>query len=315
MAVARWASDHGEPAGRGTDTLPSASGYYLPLAGGRGAVGVLALRPHDVRWPLPPAQANLLETFANGLGLALERAQLAKESHEARISAESQKLRNSLLSSISHDLRTPLTSIAGAASALVSRGGDAPELAQTIYHEALRLNLQVQNLLDMTRLHSGEVTPNLDWHALEEIVGTALSRTRELLGDRPLALSLPADLPLLRLDAALVEKLVVNLLENAAAHTPTGTPIEVTGRAMSETVWLVVADRGPGIAPGQEAAIFERFAQAGPKGQGLGLGLAICRAIARLHQARVWARNRAGGGAEFIVEFPRPAEQPSVPEG
>ncbi|MGV3618438.1 MAG: DUF4118 domain-containing protein [Fimbriimonas sp.] len=314
-AVARWAFDHAESAGAGTDTLPSSVGQYLPLVGGQGSVGVLALRPNDREWPLPPAQRNLLATFANGLGLALERAQLAKESHEARIAAESERLRNALLSSISHDLRTPLTSIAGAASALVRREGDGEELAATIYHEALRLNLQVQNLLDMTRLQSGEVVLNRQWHSLEEVVGVALARTRELLGARSLSVSITADLPLLSIDAGLIEKLIVNLLENAANHTPAETPIEVTAKKMSETVWLTVADRGPGIAPGQEAAIFERFTQGGSKESGLGLGLAICRAVARLHDSRVWARNREGGGAEFIVEFPIPKDQPSVPQG
>jgi two-component system sensor histidine kinase KdpD len=315
MAVAQWALEHDEVAGKGTDTLPGAKGMYLPLRGAGGAVGVVAFLPNDRVWPLPPAQRNLLETFANGLGLALERAQLAKESHEARIAAESERLRNALLSSISHDLRTPLTSIAGAASALLREGGDPKELAETIYHESLRLNLQVQNLLDMTRLHSGEVTAKLEWNSLEEIVGTALARTRDFLGARPLTLSVPADLPLLKLDAGLIEKLLTNLLENAGSHTPPGTPIEISAEALSESIRLLVADRGPGIAAGQEAAIFERFAQAGPKGQGLGLGLAICRAIARLHDARVWARNRPGGGAEFLVEFPRPLDQPTVPVG
>lgn len=315
LAVAQWALEHDEVAGSGTDTLPGASGMYLPLRGANGAVGVVAFLPNDRTWPLPPAQRNLLETFANGLGLALERAQLAKESHEARISAESERLRNALLSSISHDLRTPLTSIAGAASALVREEGDARALAETIYHESLRLNLQVQNLLDMTRLQSGEVTAKLEWNSLEEIVGTALARTRDLLGERPLSVSVPANLPLLRVDAGLIEKMLINLLENAASHTPPRTAIDISADGLSESIRLSVADRGPGIPSGQEAAIFERFAQSGPKGQGLGLGLAICRAIARLHEARVWARNRPGGGAEFLVEFPRPTEQPSVPVG
>lgn len=315
LAVAQWALEHDEVAGNGTDTLPGSSGMYLPLRGANGAVGVVAFLPNDRTWPLPPAQRNLLETFANGLGLALERAQLAKESHEARIAAESERLRNALLASISHDLRTPLTSIAGSASALLREGGNQRELAETIYHESLRLNLQVQNLLDMTRLQSGEVTAKLEWNSLEEIVGSALARTRDLLGDRPLTVAVPADLPLIKLDAGLIEKLIVNLLENAASHTPAGTPVEISAALLTESIRLSVADRGAGIPAGQEAAIFERFAQSGPKGQGLGLGLAICRAIVRLHDARVWARNRNGGGAEFLVDFVRPTEQPVVPVG
>ncbi len=312
-AVARWCLDHAEPAGRGTDTLPGSRGLYLPLMGATGAVGVLAFLPNERNWPLPPAQRSLLETFANGLGVALERAQLAKETHEARLSAESERMRNALLSSISHDLRTPLTSIAGAASALVESGGG--ELAQTIYHESLRLNLQVQNLLDMTRLQSGEVAARPEWNSLEEIVGSALARSRELLGDRPVEVSLAPDLPLLEIDADLVFKLFVNLFENAANHTPDGTKLWVKARAEATVVRVIVADDGPGVPKGQEAAIFERFAQGGAKGQGLGLGLAICRAIMRLHGGVIWVQNRYEGGAEFHLEFPRPTRQPEVPVG
>lgn len=312
--AARWTLDHGEPAGKGTDTLPNVIGLYLPLRGAHGPVGVLAC---SVKHHLPPAQRSLLETFANGLGLALERANLAKESHDARILAESERMRNALLSSISHDLRTPLTSIAGAASALRD-SGQGGELAATIYHESLRLNLQVQNLLDMTRLQSGEIRTKMEWISLEELVGSALFRTRELLDTRPVEAAIDPDLPLLWADGSLVEKLIVNLLENAAQHTPEGTRIEISADILSETIRLRIADNGPGIPAGQEVAIFERFTQSSkgkPTRSGLGLGLAICRAIMRLHNGRVWARNRAGGGAEFFAEFPKPAKQPEVPVG
>lgn len=312
-AVARWALEHAEVAGAGTDTLPGSRGMYLPLLGGTGAVGVLAFLPNEKGWPLPPAQRNLLETFANSLGLALERAQLAKETHEARIATESERLRNALLSSISHDLRTPLTSIAGAASALVERGGG--ELAETIYHESLRLNLQVQNLLDMTRLQSGEVKADLQWQSLEEIVGSALARSRELLGDRPIAVTMAPDLPLMQLDAELMLKLFVNLFENAANHTPVGSHLWISARSEPTIVRIIVADDGPGIPKGQEVEIFQRFAQGGSKGQGLGLGLAICRAIVKMHGGVIWARNRYDGGAEFHIELPRPTTQPEVPVG
>ena len=313
-AVAQWALEHDEAAGRGTDTLPASKGLYLPLHGGAGAVGVLAFLPNERNWPLPPAQRNLLETFGNGLGLALERAQLAKESHESRVQAESERTRNALLSSISHDLRTPLTSITGAASALVARG-EGGDLAETILQESQRLNLQVQNLLDMTRLQSGEVQPRLEWNSLEEILGTALARTGPLLQGRSIEVSVPADLPLMRVDGELVLKLFVNLLENAAAHTPPDAHLWVTTSEGSRVVRVVFADDGPGIPPGAETAIFERFTQGGEQGGGLGLGLAICRAIMRLHGGVVWAQRRAGGGAEFHVEFPRPTEQPEVPVG
>lgn len=314
LAVAQWSLEHDGAAGRGTDTLPGSKGLYLPLHGGTGAVGVLAFLPNERQWPLPPAQRSLLETFGNGLGLALERAQLAKESHESRVQAESERTRNALLSSISHDLRTPLTSITGAASALVARG-EGGDLAETIVQESQRLNLQVQNLLDMTRLQSGEVKPRLEWHSLEEIIGTSLARTKALLAGRSVEVRVPVDLPLLEIDGELVLKLFVNLLENAANHTPPGTHLWIAASQGSRVVRVIVADDGPGIPPGSESAIFERFSQGGAKGEGLGLGLAICRAIMKLHGGVVWAQKRAGGGAEFHVEFPRPTTQPEVPVG
>lgn len=284
-------------------------GGCLPLRGAQGAVGVLAISPHH----LDTAQQGLLETFANSLGIAIERAQLAKESHEARFQAESERMRNALLSSISHDLRTPLTAIAGAASALAEQG--AGELAETIYHESLRLNHQVQNLLDMTRLQSGGVEPRFEWSSLEEIIGSSLARTRELLGSRHTAVRLPPEMPLMRIDAGLVEKLFANLLENAVRYTWEDATIEIEARVQSEVIRVIVADNGPGIPKGQETAIFERWARRTQQGQGLGLGLAICRAIMRLHDGRIWAQNRPGGGAEFHLEFPRPTVQPEAPVG
>jgi two-component system sensor histidine kinase KdpD len=195
---------------------------------------------------------------------------------------------------------------------MVQGGG---ELAATIYHESLRLNLQVQNLLDMTRLQSGEVKPRIEWNSIEEIVGAALSRDRELLGDRKVTVDLPEDMPLLPVDAGLIEKLFVNLFENAAVHTPANTTIRIGATVQTQIVRVLVSDNGPGVPVGQESAIFERFAQGGAKGQGLGLGLAICRAIMRLHNGRIWVRNREEGGAEFHLEFPKPTEQPEVPVG
>jgi two-component system sensor histidine kinase KdpD len=312
-AAARWALEHDEAAGKGTDTLAGARGLYLPLRGAQGAVGILAFLPNDRNWPLPPEQRDLLDTFANATGLALERAQLAKESHQTRLMAESERMRNALLSSISHDLRTPLTSITGAASALVQQG--AGELADTIFHESMRLNSQVQKLLDMTRLQSGEVEPHLEWSSLEEIVGSALARTKEILGDRQIQVDIPSDLPLMRLDPALIEKLFVNLLENEAVHAPEAGKIEIEAKLQTEIVRVTVSDNGPGIPRGQESSIFERFSLGPSAGKGLGLGLAICRAIMRLHGGTIWVQNRSTGGAEFHLEFRRPTTQPEVPVG
>lgn len=312
-AVAAWCHRESAPAGNSTDTLGGARGLYLPLRGSRQATGVLAILPNPQQWPLTPVQQHLLETFANSVGLALERAFLAKESQDARISAESERLRNALLSSISHDLRTPLTSIAGAASALVQNGGG--ELAETIYSESMRLNAQVQNLLDMTRLQSGEINLDLQWHVLEEVIGAAISRNRDLLGGHPVSVSIPAGFPLLQIDAFLFDKLFSNLLENAATYTPRGTAIEITALDQTDILRIIVRDHGPGIPAGEEAAVFERFAQGGEKGKGLGLGLAICRAIVGMHRGRIWVRNSKEGGAEFHIELPRPTSQPEVPIG
>ncbi len=316
-AAVQWAFENNEHAGKGTNNIPESRGYYLPLRGGTGTLGVLGVLPSNGAWPPPSAQLNLLETFANGLGLAVERAMLARESQKARIEAESEKIRSALLSSISHDLRTPLTSIAGSASALREGRGDEKQLAETIYEESMRLNLQVQNLLDMTRLQSESIKLNPDWHSMEEIVGTALERTKDLLVHRKLSVQVPEDLPLIFVDGQLMEKVVVNLLENAAAHTPDETPIDIVARAGITFIVLDVADHGPGIPIGEEAAIFERFLRADGhnENRGFGLGLAICRAIMRLHNGQIWAENRRDGtGAVFHVEIPR-LKQPEVPTG
>lgn len=317
QAVAEWVVDHNEAAGKGTTTLPGAAALYVPLRGSQGAVGVLAFLPKEEHWPMPPMQRNLLETFANGLGLALERTLLAQESQQARVQAESERMRNSLLSSISHDLRTPLTAIAGAASTLKQGMGDPAELAETIYGESIRLNIQVQNLLDMTRLQSPELTLRLDWQSLEEVVGTAIQRTREILGDREVHVHIPEDLPLLNVDGGLIEKVFVNILENAAAHTPPATKITITARAVTERIIIEIADTGPGIPPGQEVRIFERsYRDGGDRdGGGFGLGLTICRTIMRLHDGHIWAKNRPEGGAVFVLELPKPKNAPEVPVG
>jgi len=314
-SVAEWVWTHGEAAGRLTSTLPSAAALYVPLVATQGSAGVLAFRSSDPNALEDPAQRNLLETFCNAIAVSLERAQLAVDSHRARIQAESEKMRNALLSSISHDLRTPLTVIAGAASSLKDGMGDPTELASNIYSESMRLNVQVQNLLDMTRLNSGEVGLKPEWQSLEELVGGALERTKILLNDRPVRVQIPLEIPLLKLDGELISKVFVNLFENAANHTPEGSPIDVTASLGNEVIRIEIADRGPGIPRGEESRIFERFQRPSATSRGFGLGLAICRAIMKFHRGRIWARNREGGGAVFTMEFERPTETPEVPVG
>lgn len=315
-AVVAWCFEHNKEAGRDTETLPGSKGLYLPLRGAGNAIGVLAILPNTENWPLSPPQKNLLETFGNSLGLALERTLLAKESQESKLQAESEKMRNALLSSISHDLRTPLTSIAGAASSLKEGHGDSKELSDTIYHQAMRLNLQVQNLLDMTRLQSGQLEPRLEWQSIEELVASALQATAEPLSGRPIEVSIPAALPLIRVDGELMAKVLTNILENAATHTPLGSPVTVTAKEATDRVYIEIADKGPGIPKGEEVAIFERFARRDENStSGFGLGLAICRAIMKLHDGRIWAKNASDGGAVFVVEIPKAAHAPEVPVG
>jgi len=235
----------------------------------------------------------------------------------AQLQVETEQMRSSLLSSVSHDLRTPLAVVTGAASSLLEDEIDAAtrrELTETILQEAQRLNRLVRNLLDMTRLEAGAVRINKEWQPLEEVVGAALNRVEDALIGRQLLTNLAADLPLVPLDAVLIQQLLVNLLENALKYTPAGSPIEIRASVQPGGVEIVVADRGPGIPEGEEQRIFDKFYRVnGVSGGGVGLGLAICKAIAMAHGGRLSVSRRAGGGAEFHVFLPV-AGEPMLPE-
>lgn len=304
-----WTYTNKKVAGLGTDTLPGASAVFLPLRGAEMIVGVLGWRPREGE--LPAEQMQLLETFVNGLGLALERAILAKTSNDARIDAESEKIRSTLLSSISHDLRTPLTSITGAASSLMSGYGDQKELATTIHTEATRLNHQIQNLLDMTRLQSGNVEPKQEWQSPADLVSIALEKAGTALQNHLLKVDIKGNPGLIRADALLVEKALVNLLENAAKFSPAASQITITVFAQTKEVIFLVADQGAGFPPDQVGRAFQAGVHTGTSG--FGLGLAIVESIAKLHRGRVSATNAAGGGALVRLEFPLPDQQPVVP--
>ncbi|HEX6737098.1 MAG TPA: DUF4118 domain-containing protein, partial [Vicinamibacteria bacterium] len=308
MAVAQWAFDHGRSAGLGTDTLPGASAVYVPLRGTGSVLGVLGVQPAEAPLPLGPEQLDLLETVARQAASSLERAQLAAEAEQARLAVETERMRSALLSSVSHDLRTPLATITGSASTLLQ---DAPlptdtrrELAEAIYEEADRLNRLVANLLDMTRLESGSWQPGRDWQSLEELVGTALGRLERSLAGRPVAVSIPNDLPLVPVDGVLIEQVLVNLLENAVKYTEPGSPLSVGAAIEGATVRVEVADEGPGLPPGEEEKVFEKFYRAGSGQRGSGLGLTICRAIVAAHGGRIWALNRQPRGAVFVFTLP-----------
>jgi two-component system sensor histidine kinase KdpD len=318
QAVARWVLDHGQPAGHGTPTLPGARALYLPLTGSEKTVGVLGILPSGWEIVEDPEQFHLLETFASQAALALERAEIARQARQAEIQAEAERLRTSLLSAVSHDLRTPLASITGAATGLLAQAGrldqaTSRELLQTISDEADRLNRLVTNLLEITRLESGAVEVRKEWHPLEEILGAALKRTERQLGNRPIRLDLPADLPMVAVDDVLLEQAFINLLDNAAKYTPAGSAIEIRARAAGEMVEVEVRDSGPGFPPGAGKQVFDKFYRgAGEAARGAGLGLAIVKAIIDVHGGQIEALNHPQGGACLRFTLPAAVGVPSA---
>jgi two-component system, OmpR family, sensor histidine kinase KdpD len=319
IAVARWAIEHAKPAGRGTDTLPGPRLTCVPLRGGDGALGVLAVIP-AVPAALELEHRRFLEAFAGQTALALERARLVEEAKVSDLRVRTEETRSALLSAVSHDLRTPLAVITGAGTTLRDdRARLAPaqqrELLETICTEAERMERLIANILNMVRVESGGIVPRREWVPLEEIVGSALGRLETRLGGHRVQVDLPADLPLISVDPLLFEQVLVNLIDNAARHGD--GPLEIVARALGGALDLTVADRGPGLPPGEEARVFEKFYR-GPLARdgGAGLGLAICRGIVEAHGGVITAENRSGGGALFRVVLPR-GEQPPViePEG
>jgi len=311
LAVAQWVADHGHRAGLGSDTLPAAPALYLPLGIGRRGLGVLAVRPRNPRRVLLPEQLHLLETFAGQIGLAVERAGLAEMAAGARVAAERETLRNTLLASISHDLRTPLAAMAGAASTLVARGtslDDAKrtELARSIEAKARDMSELVSKVLDLMRFDSGEITLRRDWESLEDLVGAAVEQSEHRLGEHRVEIALPADLPLVFVDATLVVQVFTNLFDNAAKYTPAGTLITVTARDDGGAVHVTVDDNGPGWPAGDPARLFDKFQRGIQEGTivGVGLGLSICRAIVHAHGGTIAAGPRPGGGARLELTLP-----------
>jgi two-component system sensor histidine kinase KdpD len=227
-------------------------------------------------------------------------------------------MRNAILSSVSHDLRTPLATIAGAASSLLDESGQIDstskrDLARSIYEEAGRLDRLLKNLLDMMRLEAGAVQLNKDWHRLDEVVGVALGRLESRLRGRDVHTSIPPDLPLVMVDGVLLEQVMINLLENALKYAPAGTPIEISASAGDQELLVEVLDRGPGLPAGEETRIFDKFYRLQPDREGgVGLGLTICRGIIEAHGGRIWAENRMGGGAVFRFSLPLTERQPAV---
>jgi len=317
--VAQWVFEHDEPAGLGTLTLPGARATYLPLKGSKGTLGVMGVLPDDAPQWVEPDQRQLLEAFANQTALALERSLLAEQSAADRRRAEDERLRNALLSSVSHDLRTPLGVITGAVSAALETPGipdsTRRDLLISAQEEAQRLHRLVSNLLDITRLEAGAMELRTEWIPMEEVVGAALNR-RELGSEAArVRTHLPEDLPMIAMDAVLMEQVLVNLIDNALKYSPPGSPVDIKAWAAGKSLTLSVADQGPGIAPGEEARIFEKLVrgEAGTSRPGAGLGLAICKGIVTAHGGQIQAVNHPQGGAQFLISLPL-GTPPAIPQ-
>ncbi|HEY6451506.1 MAG TPA: sensor histidine kinase KdpD [Steroidobacteraceae bacterium] len=312
LGVAQWVFDHNRPAGVGTDTLSGNAGLHLPLAGGQRVFGVLALLPHNVRRVTLPEQYRLLETFAAQIGLALERADAAARAQAVEVRAETEAIRNALLASISHDLRTPLATIAGGAATLAGNldalsAADRRALATSVSEEAMRMSERVTTLLDLVRLETGAIQPRLEEYELGELVGSVLHRLETRLRRHSVQIELPPALPLLYVDGRLIEQVLENLLDNAGRYTPAGTRIRISARPLTRQIEVSVEDEGPGLPGNDPEMLFEKFHRGAPESAegGIGLGLTICRTIVGLHQGRIWAENRAPHGAAFRFSVPQ----------
>lgn len=313
LGAAQWCFEHRRPTGRGADTLPGARRLFLPLQVGAGIVGVLGVHRDDPAFRLTPPQRRLLDYVADLAAIAAERIRQAKQIDQAKMLAETEQLRSALLTSISHDLRTPLASIMGAVSSLRSYGAlysaeQQQELLATAQDETERMHRFVGNLLDMTRLDAGALQPRRESCDLQEIIGSALGHCGRLLEQHRLRTSYAADLPMLTLDFVLMEHVLVNLLENAAKYAPEGSSIGISAQRHRYAVLVEISDEGPGIPEEDLQRIFDPFfrIRGGDRQRaGIGLGLAVCRGFMEAMGGRIRARNRKDrSGSVFELELP-----------
>lgn len=312
LAAAQWCLDKGRPAGRGADTLPGARQLFVPLLAGARTVGVAGIQLPNADALLTPEQRRLLDALCDLAAIAIERVRLAKEVDQAKTLAETEKLRSALLTSVSHDLRTPLASILGSITSLRAYGGKfeaaaAQDLLITAQDETERMSRFVGNLLDMTRIGAGSLAPRVQDCDLREVVSGARKRLDRVLAGLTINLRIPQNLPLLRLDPVLMEQVLVNLLDNAAKYSPEGGAIEVEAEEFRYAVTLTVLDRGPGIPPEHQHKVFELFhrVQEGDRQRaGIGLGLTVCKGFVEAMGGSIRASAREGGGTSMEISFP-----------
>lgn len=321
IAAARWAWEHNRPAGRGADTLPGAARLYIPLTTGETPVGVVGLDSDKDGPLLTPEEQRLLDALADQAAVAIERIQLVADVDKAKLAAEADKLRSALLASISHDLKTPLAGILGAAGTLRDYSTALPEedrndMLSTIVDESERLNRFIANLLDMSRIETGAMEPNATLQYLDDMVGTVLRRTHKILSRHQVGTDIPADLPMLKVDPVLFEQVIFNLLDNAAKYAPSGTTIRIQAWEDGRWVMIQVLDEGPGIPPADLERVFDSFHRALKRDHvlaGTGLGLAICRGFIEAMGGTIAAANRTDrSGAVFTIRMPVPADLPKL---
>ncbi|MEH2488195.1 sensor histidine kinase KdpD [Bradyrhizobium sp. AZCC 2230] len=317
LAAANWAWSNDRSAGRGADTLPGAKRLFLPMRTGRGPIGVIGIDNDRTGPLLTPDQRRLLDALVDQGALAIERVLLVEDMDRVKRTVESERLRSALLTSISHDLKTPLASVLGAASTMRDLAGalsdtEKRDLLATVIDESERLNRFIANLLDMTKLESGAIVPNTALHDLGEIVGSALRRAAKILTGHKVELVLAADLPMLQLDAVLFEQVLFNLLDNAAKYSPADTTVSIKSQRERDQVMLQIADEGAGIPPDELESIFDKFYRV-QKGDhvrpGTGLGLAISRGFVEAMRGTISAANRGDrSGAILTIRLPVPAQ-------
>jgi two-component system sensor histidine kinase KdpD len=310
LSVAQWAYDHGQRAGLGTSILSAAEALYIPLKAPIRCRGVMAIQPQNRTSLDSPDDKRLLEACGSSIALALERIHFAQVAQETLVRMEGERMRNSLLSAVSHDLRTPLTAIRGLAETL-EQATDLPrneqtEVASAIRHQAEELQQLVTNLLDLARMQSAGVRLDKQWHPLDEIVGSALSRLGPALSKREVRTELPSDLPLVEVDASLFERVLINLLDNALKYTPPDAKILIGAKAVGPSMYCFVEDNGPGLPPGDPEQFFKPFVRGQKESaiSGVGLGLALCRSIIAAHGGTIRAEAAKPAGTRFEIRVP-----------